>query len=74
MAYIISKVQVTKANVSKDGKTHRHTVYYGGRDNFGGFGIEYWTDRKNAYKFIDWRTAERYARALDGKVVEVEGQ
>ena len=74
MLYIVSKVFVTKANVSKDGKEHRQTNYYAGADNFGGFGVEHWSTKADAYKFIDWRTAERYARALGGKVVEVKGQ
>lgn len=74
MLYIISRIQVTKARYAVDKKDHRRTVYYGGRDSFGGFGIETWGKRADAYKFTDRRTAERYARALGGKVVEVKGQ
>ena len=70
--YIVSRIQITKANVSKDGKEHRHTVYYAGTDNFGGFGVDTWSKRKDAYKFIYKQTAERVARSNGGKVIEVD--
>lgn len=74
MAYIISKVFTTKAKYSKDGKEHKHTNYYGGSWNVGLIGGEDWGNREQAKKFDNERTAERYARALGGKVVEVKGQ
>lgn len=69
MSYIISKVLVTKAKYAVDGKDHRRNVYYGGRDSVGGFGMDTWGDKSKAYRFTDERTAERYAKALGGKVI-----
>lgn len=72
--YIVSRIQVTKAKHAVDGKDHRRTVYYAGTDNFCGFGVEHWSTKADAHKFYYRQDAERYARALGGKVVEVKGQ
>ena len=72
MKYAITKVYVTKAQHSRDGKQHKHKLYYAGRDAAGGLGADLWYDRKHAKIFYQLREAERYARALDGKVVEVK--
>ena len=71
MKYAITKVYVTKAKHAVDGKDHRRTLYYAGRDSLCGMGCDNWYDRKHAKLFDDERTAERYARALDGTVKEV---
>ena len=72
MKYAITRVMVTKAKDAVDGKVHRHKLYYAGRDNLCGLGCDNWYDRKHAKLFDDDRIAERYARALDGKVEEVK--
>lgn len=72
MAYLVSKVYVTKAKDSIDGKVHRRTNYYCGMDNLGGFGVTNWGERKHAYKFHYQQTAERCARSYGGKVIEIE--
>ena len=71
MKYAITKVLVTKARYATDGKDHRRTLYFAGRDSIGGIGCDNWNDRKHARLFDDDRTAERYARSLGGKVVEI---
>lgn len=72
MKYAITRVMVTKAKHAVDGKDHRRTLYYAGTSNLCGMGCDNWYDRKHAKLFDDERTAERYARALDGKVKEVK--
>ena len=72
MKYAISKVYITLARYAKDGKDHRRTLYYAGTDKLCGLGCDNWYDRKHAKLFDDERTAERYARALDGKVVNIK--
>ena len=71
MKYAITKVYVTKARHAIDGKDHRRTLYYAGREILCGTVCDNWYDRKHAKLFDDIRTAEIYARALDGKVKEV---
>jgi len=72
MAYIVSKVFVTKARYSKDGKEHRHTNYYGGTQSAGLIGMDFWGNKSDAYRFTDRDRAERCARVNGGKVIEVE--
>lgn len=71
MKYAISRVLLTKAKDAIDGKDHRRTLYYAGRDDVLGFGCDHWDDRKHAKLFNDKRTAGTYARKLGGKVVEI---
>ena len=71
MKYAITKIFVTKAKHATDGKDHRRTLYYAGRNSLCGLGCDNWYDRKHAKLFDDIRTAERYANALGGNVKEV---
>lgn len=71
MAYIIGKVNVTKANHSIDGKEHKRTVYYAGKDTLCGFGMSFWDKKNKAVRFDDMRTAERYAKSYGGRVIRV---
>lgn len=70
MAYVIYKGFKTPARYAVDGKDHRRTLYYAGRDTLGGFGVDHWDKKGKAKTYDDYRTAERHACRLGAKVKE----
>ena len=71
MAYAISRIHITPAKYSVDGKQHRHKLWYAGVKVCGSYKVTAWEKRKGRLLFDRKVDANRMAKHLgDGAVVE----
>ena len=78
MAYIISKIEITPAHLSVDGKRHKHKYYlYPLPTRLKSLGFKnwfYWSykdGKRGALRFTDKRTAQAIAKKNDAIIEEV---
>lgn len=70
--FAITKIHITEARYSVDGKRHQRTLYYGGMVEHKGVGVfEHWGKKAEAKLFASKSEAQSYARMKGGKVREV---